>query len=81
MSNLLLTTLLINISGNKPINVISNAGKDANISCSELAYSKVVTDNVLKLKGLNIKVSGNSLRISIKTNNLQIARHLIAIAV
>ena len=40
-------------------NIINNDGIAAIFNCSELAYSNVKIDKVLKLNGLKINVAGN----------------------
>ncbi len=52
--------------GIRPVNIIKNAGSDASIISSSWANWYVYVARVSKLKGLNIKVIGNSFTISTK---------------
>ena len=55
------------IKGKIANKVIKSAGFAAIKSCSELAYSNVIIERVLKLNGLSINVAGSSFNISINT--------------
>ena len=55
--------------GIKPTRTINNAGLAASYILSSEAYMYVETAKVSKLKGLKIRVAGNSLITSEMTNN------------